>query len=228
LRLNPQALTKNVYLFSGLGADKRIFQRLSLPGYSLTYMEWKVPLDGESIEHYAGRLISQITTASPILIGLSFGGIMAIEIAKIIETEKVILISSVESGDEIPFYYRWMGHAGIHKHIPADFFKNDNFLTNWLFGTVSTFDQQVLRQILNDTNPAFFTWALDQVVHWKNHTLPDNLVHIHGSSDRILPIRFTRYDIVVRKGGHFMTLNKSDEINKILKVQLAEEGSRDE
>jgi len=213
-------LARNLYLFSGLGADKRIFQRLDLSGYSVNYIEWITPLKGETIDHYASRLLCQITSPEPTLIGLSFGGIMAIEIAKLIETEKVILISSIKSGNEVPFYYRWMGHTGFHNRIPSKFLKNTNFLTNWLFGTVSHFDQQLLKEIMGDTNPAFFSWAVNQVVLWKNKTLPKNLVHIHGTGDRILPIRFTQHDIVVKKGGHFMTLNKSDEINRILKIQL--------
>lgn len=213
-------MARDLYLFSGLGADKRIFQRLDLSGYSVNYVEWITPLESESIEHYAARLLCQITSPKPTLIGLSFGGMMAIEIAKLIETEKVILISSIKSGNEVPFYYRWMGHAGFHKRIPSKLLKNTNFLTNWLFGTVSSFDQQLLKQIMGDTNPAFFSWAVNQVVLWKNKTLPKNLVHIHGTGDRILPIRFTEYDIVVKKGGHFMTLNRSDEINRILRLHL--------
>ncbi len=215
-----KTLTKSLYLFSGLGADKRIFQRLDLSGYSVNYIEWIAPLEGETIEHYAARLLCQITSQKPTLIGLSFGGMMAVEIAKLIETEKVILISSIKSGNEVPFYYRWMGHAGFHKRIPSGLLKNTNFLTNWLFGTVSPFDQKLLKEIMGDTNPAFFSWAVNQVVLWKNKTLPKNLVHIHGTGDRILPIRFTEYDIVVKKGGHFMTLNRSDEINQILRLQL--------
>ena len=213
-------MKQDLYLFSGLGADKRIFQKLDLSGYSVNYIEWKLPLEDETIEHYASRLLSQITVPKPTLIGLSFGGIMAIEVAKLIETEKVILISSIKSGNEVPFYYRWMAHAGIHKHIPSNFFKNTNFITNWLFGTISPFDKQLLKQILSNTDPVFFRWALDQIIQWKNQTLPKNLVHIHGTGDRILPIRFRGYDILVKNGGHFMTLNRSDEINRILRLQL--------
>lgn len=213
-------MNKNLYLFSGLGADKRIFQRLDLSGCEVNYIEWIIPLENESIEHYAARLLCQITAPKPTLIGLSFGGIMAIEIAKLIDTEKVILISSIKSGAEVPFYYRWMGHAGFHKRLPSNLLKNTNFLTNWLFGTVSQFDQVLLKQIMSDTNPEFFRWAVSQVVRWKNQILPENLVHIHGTGDRILPIRFTEYDIVVKKGGHFMTLNRSDEISRILRLQL--------
>jgi pimeloyl-ACP methyl ester carboxylesterase len=213
-------LNQELYLFSGLGADRRIFQRLDLSGYPVHYIEWIIPLEGEPIEHYASRLLNQITTPKPTLIGLSFGGIMAIEVAKLIETEKVILISSIKSGNEVPFYYRWMAYAGMHKHIPSGFFKNTNFVTNWLFGTVTPFDQQLLKEILSDTNPVFFKWALNQIVQWKNQTLPKNLVHIHGTGDRILPVRFSGYDILVENGGHFMTLNKSEEINRILKLQL--------
>jgi pimeloyl-ACP methyl ester carboxylesterase len=207
-------------LFSGLGADKRIFQKLDLSGYSVNYIEWKLPQESETIEHYASRLLSQIKSPEPTLIGLSFGGIMAIEVAKLIDTEKVILISSIKSGNEVPFYYRWMGYTGLHKRIPSNFLRGSNFITNWLFGAVSAFDQQLLRQIMGDTNPDFFRWAVNQTIIWKNQTLPKNLVHIHGTGDRILPIRFTDYDIVVKRGGHFMTLNKSEEINRILRLKL--------
>jgi hypothetical protein len=81
--LKGTPLIKNLYLFSGLGADKRIFQRLDLSGYAVNYIEWILPLEGETIEQYASRLLCQITAPNPTLIGLSFGGIMAIEVAKL-------------------------------------------------------------------------------------------------------------------------------------------------
>ncbi len=213
-------MEQDLYLFSGLGADRRIFQRLDLSGCKVHYIEWNIPQQGETIGHYASRLLNQITTPKPILIGLSFGGIMAIEVAKLIETEKVILISSIKSGNEVPFYYRWMACSGMHKRLPPGFLKNTNFFTNWLFGTVTPFDRKLLKEILSDTNPVFFKWAIDQIIRWKNKTLPKNLIHIHGTGDRILPVRFSGYDILVKNGGHFMTLNKSDEINRILRLQL--------
>jgi hypothetical protein len=71
-------LNRNLYLFSGLGADRRIFQKLDLSGYIVHYIEWIPPLGDESIEHYASRISNQIKEPNPVLIGLSFGGMMAV------------------------------------------------------------------------------------------------------------------------------------------------------
>ena len=78
-------MTKELYIFSGLGADERVFQRLDFPGFSTTFIKWIVPQDKETIENYATRLLDQITTTNPTLIGLSFGGLIAVEVAKQID-----------------------------------------------------------------------------------------------------------------------------------------------
>ncbi len=213
-------MTKTLYIFSGLGADERVFQRLDFSGFSTTYIKWIVPQDNETIEHYATRLLDQITTIKPTLIGLSFGGLIAIEIAKQIETEKVVLIASVKTKKEIPFYYRLAGQLGLHNLIPTASLKSSTFLTNWFFGTGSNFEKQLLKQILMDTNPVFLKWAIEKVVKWGNQKETNNLFHIHGTTDRILPLKYVKCNTTIKDGGHFMTLNKADEINTILRQQL--------
>ncbi len=115
-------MTKELYIFSGLGADERVFQRLDFPGFSTTFIKWIVPQDKETIENYATRLLDQITTTNPTLIGLSFGGLIAVEVAKQIDTEKVILIASAKTKKEIPFYYRFAGQLGLQKLLPTRLF----------------------------------------------------------------------------------------------------------
>ncbi|WP_221394889.1 hypothetical protein [Dyadobacter sp. NIV53] len=89
-------MKKEIYIFSGLGADERVFQRLDFSESSAIFIKWIIPLNNETIEHYATRLLDQIHTTQPVLIGLSFGGIMAVEVAKQIDTEKIILIASAK------------------------------------------------------------------------------------------------------------------------------------
>ncbi len=183
-------------------------------------MKWIAPRDRETIEQYATRLLDQIKTEKPILIGLSFGGMMAVEVAKQIDAKKVILIASAKTRKEIPFYYRFAGQLGLHKLLPTKLLKRSNFITDWFFGVSSTVDKNLLQQILTDTDPAFLTWAIDKIVRWNNQTLPKNVFHIHGTSDRILPVRFVKCDVTVRGGGHLMTLNKSVDLNNLLQQQL--------
>ncbi len=135
---------------------------------------------------------------------------MAVEIAKQIDTENVILIASAKTKSEIPFYYRFAGQLGLRKLLPTRLLKSSNFITNWFFGTTSTFDKQLLKQILIDTDPTFLKWAIDKVTRWTNKTQTKNLFHIHGTSDRILPFKFVNCNLTIKNGGHLMTLNKAD------------------
>ena len=211
---------KNVYIFSGLGADKRVFQNMDFSFCNAAFIEWIAPLANETIEHYASRLLCQITHERPILIGLSFGGMMAVEVAKLIETEKIILIASAKNKNEVPPYYRFAGNLKLHKILPAKLLKMPNLFSFWFFGIENKEDKNVLRAILKDTNESFLSWAIDAIVTWKNTTAVENLFQIHGSADRILPLKYVNTDMTVEGGGHFMTLNKAQKLIEIMREQV--------
>ena len=145
---------------------------------------------------------------------------MAVEVAKQIETDKVILIASAKTEMEIPFYYRFAGQLGLHKLMPTRLLKSSNFITNWFFGISSTFDKRLLKQILIDTDPTFLKWAIDKVTRWKSQTQLNNIFHIHGTNDKILPFRFVKSNLSITNGGHLMTLTKADELSQILRQQI--------
>jgi pimeloyl-ACP methyl ester carboxylesterase len=210
-----------IYFFSGLGADKRAFQKLVLPhDWNIKHVEWIANLKNESLEDYCKRLSSYIDTFQPFsFIGLSFGGIVAIEMAKILNPQQLIIISSVSTKHELP-----MDRLGkfllqkckLFKLIPASAFKKANRVTHWLFGTKTKDEKELLEQIIKDTPPHFAKWAMGNILTWKNEIRPANLLHIHGTADRIFPIKKTKADIRIEGGGHFMVYNKADEISKIL------------
>ena len=212
---------KNVYIFSGLGADKRVFQKMDFSEYNATFVEWILPNKTENIENYAKKLTKQIKHKKPILIGLSFGGIIATEIAKMIETEKIILIASAKTKSEIPKYFRLAGKLKLHKLLPAKLMKMPNFLSFWFFGTENRNEKKILTEILKETDENFLKWAIDKIVTWKSEIEHKNVIHIHGTADRILPINFVNCQIKVKNGGHFMTLNKAKELDEIVKREIS-------
>lgn len=211
---------KQIYLLSGLGADFRVLQDLDFSGYNANFIEWIQPLENELIESYAKRLIEQIKTKNPIIIGLSFGGMMAVEIGKLINIEKIILIASAKTKFEIPFYYRFVGNLGLHRLMPVNLMKRPNFISNWFFGTESVKDKVLLANVLRDTDSKFLKWAIDKIVNWQNVIIPLNLKHIHGTSDRILPYRFVAANVEIDGGGHFMTTNKVNKLNREIRKLL--------
>jgi pimeloyl-ACP methyl ester carboxylesterase len=203
-----------------LGTDERVFKNIDLTEFKPVFIKWIKPQTNESIESYATRLLCQIKDPNPILIGLSFGGIMAIEVAKQIETHKIIIISSAKDKTEIPFYYRMAGRSNIHNLVPLRLLKNSNGLTNWFFGTTSPEECELLREITNNTDSKFVKWAVDKIVKWTNTQVPKNLYHIHGTKDRLLPLKESRYDKPIPGGGHLMILNKAEQLTKIIKERI--------
>ncbi|MBE9046792.1 alpha/beta hydrolase [Pleurocapsales cyanobacterium LEGE 10410] len=208
---------KNIYCVSGLGADERVFQKLKFQGYQPIHIRWIEPQKGENIADYAQRLTSQIKTEKPILIGLSFGGIIAMEIAKQIDTEKVILISSTKNWHEIPFYFKIFRWLPIYLLLPARLILwFGQLLASWFFSLETMAERKLFKAILFDTNARFLKWAIHQVVTWKNELIPQNVYHIHGESDRIFPFQFVREDFSVENGGHFMIMNRAEFVSNLI------------
>ncbi len=214
-----------VYFISGLGADKRAFKRLMLPlHWTVRYIDWIDNTADESLLHYCQRLSSQVDTSqSYALVGLSFGGVVAVEMSKFLQPQKTVIISSIATKDGLP-----KGFLGellikklkLHRRIPSSFYKKVSPLTYWLFGVKNKDEKGLLKEIIHDTQPEFAKWAMGKIMEWDNTVKPANLVHIHGTSDRIFPVKYANPDIKIKEGGHFMIYNKATEISGILRTEI--------
>lgn len=208
----------NVYFISGLGADRRAFKKLSLPPHwSVHHLDWIEPKEKETLNQYAQRLSLLIDPGQPfILVGLSFGGMVASAMANYIHPEKIILISSIGTPGELPWYFRLAGRIGLHKLIPSKILTKPNRVLDWIFGARSESEKRLLGAIISDTNPRFIRWSLNAITSWEKSSRPPGIFHIHGSRDKILPVRFTKPNIVIRNGSHFMVWTKAGEVSAAL------------
>ena len=100
--------------------------------------------------------------------------------------------------------------------IPSSILKRLNSLTYLVFGAKTNFEKNLLKDIIKNTDKHFLKWALHQIMNWKNENYSENIVHIQGDSDLILPHNFIKYDYLIKGGTHFMTLNQSKEIETII------------
>ena len=193
-----------------------MFQNFSFEGYNVIHIDWIFPLENENLQNYALRISKNIKDENAILIGLSFGGILSVEISKIKKFKKVFLLSSAKTKFEIPFYYRFLGKLNLLRIIPSSILKRLNSLTYLVFGAKTNFEKNLLKDIIKNTDKHFLKWALHQIMNWKNENYSENIVHIQGDSDLILPHNFIKYDYLIKDGTHFMTLNQSKEIETII------------
>jgi len=216
-----------VYFISGLGADRRVFKNIQLPPHYLpVYLDWIPPLKNETLTHYALRLAKDINpNESFSLVGLSLGGMMAVEIASRFKPVHTILISSIPSSTHLPKYYRLLGKLQLHKFLPVSVVKQTSLIKR-LFSAKTKEDKKMLESMIRNMDVPFMRWALGAVLNWQ-FTNPDkNVFHIHGTYDEILPVRFTKPTHFIRKGGHLMVLNRAAEINQIIQAILKETDER--
>ena len=207
---------KTVYLFSGLGADSTIFLNLDLPGYKKVYINWIPALPNESIAHYAGRIKSQVTIENADIIGLSFGGIVAVEVSKLVKVDKMVLISSVKTKNELNRVQFFFMKLGFNHIIPGALIQRTNFLTYRYFGAWSPNDKATLTHLLKNTDVTFFRWALRSIAFWDNKIPPERTIQINGTADRVITSRFVHPDYRIKGGGHLMVFNKADTISTII------------
>jgi len=210
------------YFISGLGADKKAFQKIKLPsGYESVYLDWIPPQKNESLCNYARRFSSLIKNDDAfILIGLSFGGMLASEIARLRRPMKTIIISSLASSNELPWYFKQAGKIGLHKAVPMTFLKAGTVIKN-IMGVASKEDKAIIYNYAKYADPDLVRWSLHAIVNWDQPDRLPGIVHLHGSNDRMLPLKYTHPDFVIKGGGHLMIFNKADEVNKILNDVLS-------
>lgn len=210
------------YFISGLGADKKAFQKIKLPpGYEPVFLEWIPPQKDESLVNYAQRFSSFIKSDEEfILIGLSFGGMLASEVAKLHHPLKTIIISSLATSNELPWYFKKAGNIGLHKAVPIKLLKAGSVLKN-LIGVASREDKAIIINYARSADPDLVRWSIHAIVNWKQQDRLPGIIHLHGSDDRMLPIKYTHPDFVIKGGGHLMIFNKADEVNKVLGEILA-------
>lgn len=211
------------YFISGMAADSRVFRHIQLPqGYEPVYLDWIKPEKNESLPAYAIRLAGRIDTQEPFaLIGLSFGGMLAIEIAKQYKPAKTVLISSVPLSAHLPGYFRMMAKLRLHKFVPVSLLKS-GAIAKRFFTNESSEDKKLIVQIIRESDPLMIRWSMEAILSWKNDWMPEQVCHIHGTRDEILPVRYTRPTHTINRGSHMLVMEQADMVNDILKNALSE------
>jgi pimeloyl-ACP methyl ester carboxylesterase len=207
-----------VYLMPGLAASTAIFERITLPEdrFEIYLLEWEIPLDNESLTNYAKRIAEKITHKNPVLIGVSFGGILVQEIARYIECRKVIIISSVRSNLEFPRRLKIAKTTKAYKLIPMSLILNLENLAKFSFGEKVNQRLKLYKKFLSVRDIQYLNWAVEQVILWDRVVVDENVIHIHGDADDVFPIKYIKNCIVVKGGTHIMILNKYKWLNENL------------
>lgn len=194
----------------GLAASTAIFERIQLPvaDFEVHLLEWEIPRANESLDEYAKRIAEKIKLENPVLIGVSFGGILVQEMAKHINTKKVIIISSVKSNLEFPRRMKIAKSTKAYKLIPMSLILNLENLAKFSFGAKINHRLKLYRKFLSVRDIGYLEWAVEKVILWERTVVDESVIHIHGDMDDVFPIKYIKDCTVVKGGSHIMILNK--------------------
>lgn len=209
-----------IYCFSGLGTDERVFQQFTLE-HELIVIPWIKPFPKESLDTYAIRLSAQIDNSSPfILMGVSFGGMIASSLATKLNPVKTIIISSAACRKELPLKMRLFYFFPLEL-IPAKHFIPPLWIVSRFFGVKRGFFFELLKQIIHESDPYLVKWSVYQIIKWKQKQPPKKLIRIHSDKDILLPKQNNVIYDYILKGGHFMIAEKTLELSGIINKELA-------
>ena len=213
-------MTKPIYCISGLGADEKIFTHLRIKGYELRYIPWIRPHKKERIEGYAKRMSEHIKEKSAVLLGVSFGGMMGIEIAKQMPLHKLIIVSSIKSTIEMPRWMKTVGTLKLHKLLPTRLHRYTEKIDNVRLGVSTKEEKEMVRAYRKNADLVFVDWAIHEILNWKNAWQPENIIHIHGDRDRIFPVKKIHPTFIIKDGTHMMIYNRAREISEYIQKEL--------
>ena len=207
-----------LFLISGLGADERLFKNLDLSGFEVIPVKWIQPDPQDSLTSYATKLIQQFGIgANSNVIGVSLGGMLTVEIAKQVNLKHAIIISSIKSGSEAPWYFSFFRNVPVHKIISGGFVKKMGPVIRPMFGVLAgNKEAPLFYSMLENSDPQFLTWAMRAVLEWNGEPAPTKINHIIGDKDLIFSYKKINDAVVIPQGDHMMVFTRAKQLSPII------------
>lgn len=214
-----------IYCFPGQGSDKHIFDSISVDSnYVLEFIEYGSPEKGMSMESFAKSLAPKIdTTKKFILLGVSLGGMICIELSELLHPEKTIIISSAKNKKELPLRYKFQRTVPLYKIFGGRTLLAGAKFLQPIVEPDRNKNKETFKQMISRKDPTYMKRTISVIINWRRISNSKRIYHIHGNNDHTIPIRnIMNPDFIIRNGSHMITLTRPAEINKTLKFIFLE------
>jgi pimeloyl-ACP methyl ester carboxylesterase/N-acetylglutamate synthase-like GNAT family acetyltransferase len=213
-------------LLPGVGTTARLLdpQRAAFP--SLEVPEWLEPQRGESLPSYGSRMARALEPVEGDLVlgGISFGGMVALEMARHLRARVVTLIASCRSASALTVPAHAL--ARVMSRMPNAAFTPPPPLSTfaaWALGARTPPQRALVHELIRTARPGFAKWGLHAIVAWHPKADPACAVRaIHGADDRLIRARRVRAEREVPDAGHLVNVTHAEEVNAFLRAVLDE------
>ena len=206
----------HIYFVPGLAAGKEIFENINLPEstYTLHVISWLMPSKKETIAQYAKRMAVFVTEKNAVLVGVSFGGLVAQEMSVFLELKKLIIISSIKTKFELSLKLKLTRALKLYKLIPTRLFLTSKTYTSFALGPISEKRFKMYQDYLHVRDKRYLDWAIKNMVCWKREKVLSGVYHIHGDKDPVFPIANIKNTITIAGGSHIMVLTRGSVVSQ--------------
>lgn len=208
-------MKEKLYVISGLGADFSVLEKIEFSSHlEVIFLPWLHPTPNETLESYVSRMAEKIDTNTIFhLLGYSFGGIIAQEIAKQKKPHTIVILGSIRSEKEKSILMKIAKISKITSLLPLSFFSG---LGYFLLRKIFVLKNPYLLNYFTVKDPYYLRWSIQKIVQWKAENIPQ-CIQVLGDKDIVFPIKKSNPDYIVLGGTHLFPLIKYKIVSKILK-----------
>jgi pimeloyl-ACP methyl ester carboxylesterase len=211
------ALTDVPLIFlPGLNGDPRVLANQKSVFPNLQVVQKLQPQSCETLTEYAHRLAMVLDIKQPCIVGgVSFGGIVALELARHVHARACILVSSTRDAFGLPNGVRIL--RPIAALVPQSLL---SFGIRQHWSTAQSVAHAIgshMRSVSRDER-LFRQWALQALARWVPPAdVSCDVFQIHGERDSTFPIKRSRADRILTGAGHLMTRTHANEVNAFIR-----------
>jgi len=215
---------ERVVMIPGMGADRRLFEAQRVQGFDFEVPELPIPGQNDDMVRYAARVRDLLNLDGRCVVGgVSFGGMVACELAALCNARCVLLIASCSHRRVLPGYYRWI--ELISRMVPDGLIRHRCEASSRMLArleSLSDEDRLLIRKMSQAVPVPFLRRVGRMILRWNGpRTIGCPFYTIHGAQDRIIPIRRIEADEVVPDGGHLINLTHAEQVNRFIARCLA-------
>lgn len=209
-----------IYAIPGFGTTAQLFSNITIKGAEFIVLNWPAAERGETMQSYAQKFLPQIKTSEPFcLLGVSFGGMLCSELCRLVKPQRTFLISSAKSRGELSWFLRLLRIFPIHKYINESMHRKLAYYSRRVIG----FDKAYMPEFMimvNSMRSDYFCRCIPVIINWNRTDAPENVIHLHGSDDRLILHSGVKANYTIDGGTHAMVVFRADEISKIVDEEI--------
>lgn len=208
----------HVYCMPGMAANPSIFEYIKLPEnqFKIHFLEWKIPMQDEPLSLYAKRMCKDVKHDNPVLLGVSFGGILIQEMSKHINVRKLIVVSSVTTNNQLPRRMKFAKSTNAHKLLPTGLASSIKELEKYNFGKAIAKRLELYKKYMSVSDKYYLDWSIHQIVNWSQKERLPNVIQIHGDKDGVFTHSCDSDCHVLSNGTHIMIIDRYKWFNENL------------